>query len=113
MSESPKKILEEFKTLMQDLNQRLPESFNAFINEKEAIIKDGCLPKKTKWLLVLVSALLEKCPVCISRAVEHCLENNWSREEMLEACMVAVLIGGSSVMTYLTFVDKAIAELQQ
>ncbi len=61
---------------------------------------------------MLVASVTEKCPVCIPRAVKQCLEQGWSKEEMLEACMVAVLIGGSNVMTYVTLIDKAINELQ-
>jgi len=38
-------------------------------------------------------------------------EAGWSKEEMLEACMVAVLVGGSSVMTFVTLVNKAVEEL--
>jgi uncharacterized protein (DUF58 family) len=36
-----------------------------------------------------------------------------AKEEMLEACMVAVLVGGSSAMTYVTLVDKAIEQMKK
>jgi len=35
----------------------------------------------------------------------------WSKEEIVEASMVAVLIGGSSAMTYVTLALKTINEL--
>jgi alkylhydroperoxidase/carboxymuconolactone decarboxylase family protein YurZ len=108
-----KKTLDEFKRLMTDINKSIPEEYTSFINEKLSITKTNKLPEKTKWLLLLIASVTQKCPICIPRAVEHCLKAGWSKEEMLEACMVAVLVGGSSVMTYVTLVDKSIEELAE
>ena len=105
--------LEQFNKLMVDIRNTIPEQYNVFIKEKMVVIKSGKIPEKTKWLLLLAASVTVKCPVCIARAVEHCIEAGWSKEEMLEAGMVAVLVGGSSAMTFLTLVDKAIEELRQ
>jgi alkylhydroperoxidase/carboxymuconolactone decarboxylase family protein YurZ len=107
------KTMDEFNKLMVDIRQTVPDQYAAFMNEKEKITKSGKVDEKTKWLLLLVSSVTEKCPVCIPRAVHHCLDSGWTKEEILEACMVAVLVGGSSVMTYVTLVDKAIQDLQK
>ncbi|MFA6599964.1 MAG: carboxymuconolactone decarboxylase family protein [Candidatus Omnitrophota bacterium] len=112
MEYQPKKILSEFNRLMTNVRSAVPGSYDALIAEKHAALKSGKIPEKTKWLMLLVAGVSLKCPVCIPRAVEHCLTLGWSREEMLEACMVAVLVGGSSVMTYVTFVEKAIEDLK-
>ena len=106
-----KETLDEFSRLMSDINKAIPEEYSVFIKEKEAILKSGKLPEKTKWLLLLIASVTQKCPICIPRAVQHCLQAGWSKEEMLEACMVAVLVGGSSVMTFVTLMNKAIEEL--
>ncbi|MBD3246983.1 MAG: hypothetical protein GF333_08275 [Candidatus Omnitrophica bacterium] len=108
-----KSTLDEFKKRMVNIRQAIPDEYAAFIQEKSVVTKDGKIPEKTKWLLLLIASVTQKCPVCIPRAVEHCLESGWTKEEMLEACMVAVLVGGSSVMTFVTLVDQAIEELQK
>jgi alkylhydroperoxidase/carboxymuconolactone decarboxylase family protein YurZ len=112
MQYDPKETLSEFNKLMTDIKQTIPEEYAVFINEKEKLTKSGRIPEKTKWLLLLIASVTQKCPVCIPKAVSHCLESGWTKEEMLEACMVAVLVGGSSVMTYVTLVDKAIQDIQ-
>jgi alkylhydroperoxidase/carboxymuconolactone decarboxylase family protein YurZ len=112
MQYKPKETLEEFARLMVDIEKAIPEQYKAFKGEKAAITKSGKIDEKTKWLLLLIASLTQKCPVCIPRAVGHCIDAGWSKQEMLEACMVAVLVGGSSVMTYVTLVDKSINELQ-
>ena len=108
-----KETLDEFSRLMSDINKSIPEEYAAFLKEKEALVKSGKIPEKTKWLLLLIASVAQKCPVCVPRAVQHCLKAGWSKEEMLEACMVAVLVGGSSVMTFVTLVAKAIEELSE
>ncbi|MBU1085900.1 MAG: carboxymuconolactone decarboxylase family protein [Candidatus Omnitrophica bacterium] len=112
MQYDPKETLAEFNKLMADIRTTIPEEYAAFISEKDKLTKTGKVPEKTKWLLLLIASVTQKCPVCIPKAVKHCLEAGWSKEEMLEACMVAVLVGGSSVMTYVTLVAKAIEELK-
>ncbi|MEW5894913.1 MAG: carboxymuconolactone decarboxylase family protein [Candidatus Omnitrophota bacterium] len=108
-----KETLQEFNQLMTDIRKTIPVQYDAFIQEKTTVTKTGRIDEKTKWLLLLVSSVTQRCPVCIPRAVQHCLDAGWTKEEMLEACMVAVLVGGSSVMTFVTLVDKAIADLSK
>ncbi|UCH12831.1 MAG: carboxymuconolactone decarboxylase family protein [Candidatus Omnitrophota bacterium] len=110
---NPKGNLAEFNKLMVDIKNTIPKEYDAFINEKLTVTKSGKVPEKIKWLLLLVASLTQKCPVCIPRATQHCLEVGWSKEEMLEACMVGVLVAGSSVMTYVTLVDKTISEFKK
>lgn len=113
MQYNPEETLKEFDRLMADIKKAVPEEYASFIREKTTITKAGKVPEKVKWLLLLIASVTQKCPVCIPSAVRHCLDAGWSKEEMLEACMVAVLVGGSSVMTYVTLVDKAIQDLRK
>ncbi|MFA5160574.1 MAG: carboxymuconolactone decarboxylase family protein [Candidatus Omnitrophota bacterium] len=113
MEYDAQKLLKQFHESMADIAKVIPKEYGAFIKEKETILRSGKIPEKTKWLLLLAASVTQKCPVCIPRAVQHCLDAGWTKEEMLEACMVAVLVGGSSAMTYVTLVDKAIEQLKK
>lgn len=113
MEYNAKELLKQFNESMVNIRKAIPKEYEAFIKEKEVVVKSGKIPEKTKWLLLLVASATQKCPVCIPRAVQNCLDAGWTREEMLEACMVAVLVGGSSAMTYVTLVDKAIEQLKK
>lgn len=113
MNYEPEKTLEEFKQLMADIQKTVPSEYSAFIGEKKEILKEGEISAKVKKLLLLIASVSQKCPVCIPRAVEHCLDAGWSKKELLEASMVAVLVGGSSVMTFVALVDKAIQDLKK
>ncbi|MBU9889823.1 MAG: carboxymuconolactone decarboxylase family protein [Candidatus Omnitrophica bacterium] len=112
MEYNAKELLKQFNESMVNIRKAVPQGYEAFMKEKDAVLKAGKIPEKTKWLLLLVASVTQKCPVCIPRAVQNCLGAGWTREEMLEACMIAVLVGGSSAMTYVTLVDKAIEQLK-
>jgi len=103
----------EFNRLMVEIRRTIPVEYEAFLAEKAALTKEGLIDEKTKWLLVMVAAVSQKCPICVGPAVKHCLEAGWSKAEILEAAMTAVLMGGSSVMTYVTLAAKAIEDNQK
>ena len=105
--------LREFNALMAEVRKAVPSEFSALSGLKAAVTGPGRLPEKTKWLILLTASISQKCPVCIPQAVKHCLDAGWTREEILEGAMVGVLIGGSSVMTYVTLVERAIQDLQE
>ena len=107
------KLLKQFNEAMVDIRKTVPKAYEAFTKEKEVLTGPGKIPEKTKWLLLLAASVTQKCPVCIPKAVQHCLDAGWTKEEMLEACMVAVLVGGSSAMTYVTLVDRAIEQMKK
>lgn len=113
MQYDPKSDLAEFNKLMVDIKNTVPKEYESFINEKMTITKSGKVSEKLKWLLLLIASVTQKCPICIPKATQHCLNAGWSKEEMLEACMVAVLVGGSSTMTYVTLVNKTIEDLKK
>lgn len=113
MEYDAQKLLKQFNESMVDIRKTLPEEYEAFMKEKETVLKSGKIPEKTKWLLLLVASVTQKCPVCIPRAVQRCVDAGWTKEEMLEACMVAVLVGGSSAMTYVTLVNRAIEQFKK
>ncbi|MFA5069580.1 MAG: carboxymuconolactone decarboxylase family protein [Candidatus Omnitrophota bacterium] len=106
-------VLKEFPRLMRDIEKSVPAQYQAFMNSKNAITAGGKITPKMKWLLLLTASVTQKCPVCIPRAVNHCLEAGWSKDEMIEACMVAVLVGGSSAMTYALIAVKYINDTRK
>lgn len=59
------------------------------------VYKDGALDSKTKRLMALSIALTHGCRGCILFQTEQALELGASVEEVLEACSVAIAVGGT------------------
>lgn len=62
---------------------------------RREVYKDGALSGKIKRLMALSGALVHGCRACIIFQTEHALNLGASVEEVLEACSVAISLGGT------------------
>jgi AhpD family alkylhydroperoxidase len=73
----------------------LPEIGKAYDALPMAVYKDGALSGKVKRLMALTGALVHGCRACVLFQTDHALEAGATVEEILEACAVAVSLGGT------------------
>lgn len=73
---------------------------------------DGALPAKTKELLGLVASLVLRCDDCITYHVIRCHEEGVSRDEMVEAFNVGLVVGGSIVIPHLRRAMDRLVEVE-
>jgi AhpD family alkylhydroperoxidase len=60
----------------------------------------GGLDTKTKELLGLVGSAVLRCDDCVDYHIEQCAESGASREEIIDAMNVALIVGGSIVIPH-------------
>lgn len=114
MAQSPSEKLNDMFKGMGTLGDEAPELSAAFIQMDQAAYVEGELERKYKELIGLAIALFTRCEYCMPLHVKQALENGASREEILEACAVAVAFGGSPSMSYLaTTVLDALDEFEE
>ncbi len=81
---------------MWDLYRKcLPEIGKAYDALPMEVYKDGALPGKIKRLMALTGALVHGCRACVLFQTDHALAAGATVEEILEACGVAVSLGGT------------------
>ena len=73
----------------------LPEVGKAYDALPMAVYQDGALPGKMKRLMALTGALVHGCRACVLFQTDHALALGATVEEILEACAVAVSLGGT------------------
>jgi AhpD family alkylhydroperoxidase len=73
----------------------LPDVGRAYDELPSEVFKDGVLSGKTKRLMALSAALVHGCQACELFQTEKALELGASVEEILEACAVAISLGGT------------------
>ena len=83
--------------ILADNNKIVKRIFNLDTNA----FSDGALPKKTKELLGLGNSLVLRCDDCVRYHLEACYEMGFSKEEVVEAMSVSLLIGGTIVIPHL------------
>ena len=105
------KKLEEVKDTMNVLGKKFPKIMQAFGGFFQKIDEDGALDTKTKKLISLSVSITEKCSWCVPYYVHKALENGATVEEILEASMVALKMGGGPGLMHIRWVLDALKDL--
>ena len=84
----------------------------AFGNLMECAGKDGALSHKTKELIAVGIAISKQCHWCIAYHVHGALESGATKEEIIETCLEAILMGGGPALMFAQLAFKAIEEFE-
>lgn len=60
----------------------------------------GALPTKTKELLGLVASAVLRCDDCITYHLQRCGDEGFTRDEVIDALNVALVVGGSILIPH-------------
>jgi AhpD family alkylhydroperoxidase len=98
-------IVEEFNAYRSKMNEKMLEDNNKIIkrifNLDTNAYMEGVLSKKTKELLGLGNSLVLRCDDCVRYHLEECHKLGLSKEEVVEAMSISLLIGGTIVIPHL------------
>jgi len=101
----PNNIVEEFNAYRSKMNEKMLEDNNKIIkrifNLDTNTYMEGVLSRKTKELLGLGNSLVLRCDDCVKYHLEECHKLGMSKEEVIEAMSVSLLIGGTIIIPHL------------
>lgn len=89
-----------FKKIKQDY----PKELGHFINFTQRVNRVNALDRKQKDLILVALAVSSKCDWCVEIHIKNAVENCATREEILEAAMMAVVMGGAPQLMYMNVV---------
>jgi AhpD family alkylhydroperoxidase len=98
------------KRRRSELAASRPEIMKAFAALSEAASSPGALDEKAKELIALAIAVVERCDECITIHVGEALKTGATRQEIIEALGVAILMGGGPALMYATHALTALSE---
>jgi len=84
------------------------EAYTAF---RQGVYKDGALSLKIKRLIALACGLQSGCTRCVQGQTKDAIAAGATKEEVLEAVSVAVVMGGTAVSAETWRVVKVIEEI--
>ena len=105
-----KEAVDQVMDMLKLMSKEQPESMRHFKEFLESVLKEGRLDTKTKELIAIATAITARCKYCIAIHVNKALKAGATKEEILEAASVAMLMGGGPAMTYVVEVKKALEE---
>jgi AhpD family alkylhydroperoxidase len=91
---------EHLTEIIDELGAAAPGAMSGFAKMHEGAIEEGALSARIKELIALGIAVAVRCDGCIAYHVHDALEAGASRDEIVEAIGVAVLMGGGPAVVY-------------
>jgi AhpD family alkylhydroperoxidase len=89
-----------------------PDVVRGFGGLFQAVMKEGALGVREKELIALAIGLAVRCDNCIYAHVQKALHAGATREQVMEAAGVAVMMQGGPTYTYLPEVVEALDALE-
>ena len=100
-----KNRLQEFREKRAVMNKKIMDlnhlGIKRFFNLDSNTYRDGALSSKTKELLGLTASAVLRCNDCIDYHLEQCVKTGSTKDEIIEALNVALVVGGSIVIPHL------------
>ncbi|MCK9222812.1 MAG: carboxymuconolactone decarboxylase family protein [Limnochordia bacterium] len=100
MARDPRQILDDFVGGLKEVQKTNGEQVRSFMSFLGSMYKPGSLDLKAKELISIGISIHNRCEYCIVYHVHNALQAKATRQEIMEAAMVAVALGGGPSMAY-------------
>jgi len=111
MQSNAQHYYENVAAAMKPVRTEMPDIIKGFSGLHQAAFKPGTLSVLEKELIALAIGLALRCENCMYAHIQACLRAGATREQVLEAAGVAVLMQGGPTYTYLPRVVEALDAL--
>ncbi len=92
-------------------DEALPKLMPSYSTFRKEVYRDGALSQKTKRLIALAAGLQAGCTRCVQGQTKDAVAAGATKDEVLEAVAVAVVMGGTAVSAETWRVVKVLEEL--
>jgi AhpD family alkylhydroperoxidase len=107
-----KEFLTKFQNDLEKMKLQTNATLNGFASLFSKTMAEGALTVKSKELVAIGIAVAKQCEPCIKLHVKKCLDAGTTREEILEAAGVAVMMEGGPAYTHIPMVIESLEELE-
>ena len=102
--------LHEIETLLEGLQHRYPSETKAFLNFMQKAESGPALDMRTKELINIALSVAGQCQWCIALHVRNALDAGATRDQVMSAGFMAVIMHGGPALMYLTPLTEALDE---
>lgn len=110
MGNSKQKLTEVNETL-KNLGRANPDAMKGFQKFMNGVKEEGALSTKMKNIIGVALAVSRQCEYCVPFYVNQALESGATKDEIIEASLVAGLLGGGPAIMYARRVFEALEDL--
>jgi AhpD family alkylhydroperoxidase len=107
-----KEFFDKFKNDVAKMKQQTPETVSGFAALFGKVMQEGALSAREKELIALGIGVAQRCVPCIRAHVQKSLDAGATRQQILEAASVAVMMGGGPAYTHIPVLMDTLEALQ-
>ena len=96
---------------MSYLQKYAPEEYAKYLEFTQRLGESGGLDPMMLELILVGCSVMSQCEMCITIHVENAASMGASREDIMQAAMMAVAMGGSPKLMYMRYVFEALEDL--
>jgi AhpD family alkylhydroperoxidase len=111
MANETKEFFEKFKNDAAKMKQHLPDIVGGFAGLFGKVMTNGALSVREKELVALGIGVALHCEPCIRLHTQKCLDAGATKEQILEAASVAVMMAGGPAYTHIPIVMDTLEAL--
>jgi AhpD family alkylhydroperoxidase len=111
MANEIKEFFENYRNDIAKMKEQTPDLVNAFAGLFTKVMKNGALSVMQKELIALGIGVTQHCAPCIRLHIQKALEAGATKEQVLEAAAVAVVMGGGPAYTHIPIVINTLEAL--
>jgi len=86
--------------LLKEMKKLAPAAYEAWANLDGIVRQDGAIPRKYRELIAIAVACTTQCPYCIEAHAKGAKAAGASREEIVEASLVAAALRAGGAATH-------------
>jgi len=110
MGNSKDKLMAVGETL-KNLGALNPKAMKSFRDYMNYVKTEGALSPKIKTIIGVAVAVSRQCEYCVPFYVKQALDSGATKGEILDACMMAALLGGGPAIIFKKHVYDALEDL--
>nr|WP_321467843.1 carboxymuconolactone decarboxylase family protein [uncultured Desulfobulbus sp.] len=88
-----------------------PKQYGKYLEFTKEMAAIDALDHKQMELVLVACAVMSQCEMCVAIHVEAAASMGASRDEILQAAFMAVAMGGSPKLMYMSYVYEALEDL--
>ena len=111
MSQEIKDFFDKFKNDAAKMKEQTPDMINGFGHLFSKVMAEGSITALEKEYIAVAIAVAIQCTPCIKLHVKKCLDAGATKEQVLEAACVAVMMGGGPAYTHIPVVIDTLETL--
>ncbi len=93
------------------MNENRGDVYKEYLNFTKSIKTQSSLDNKTQELILVSCAMMSQCDMCVALHVQEAATLGATKEEIIDAALLSIAMGGSPKIMYMKYVFEAVDDL--